>query len=122
MNRLVEPVVRAGIGNSLAGPGTFVIETTGRRSGLARRVPLLAKRLGDTIIVSTIRHNSQWIRNLEHHPNAHVWIAGQPRPAAATIVRLPGATLARLRLDPSAPHSSNTDRACSARDSATLPA
>ncbi len=100
------------MGNSVAGPGTFVIETTGRRSGLSRRVPLLAKRVGHTIIVSTIRDNSQWIRNLEHHPDAHVWIAGRPRPAAATIIRLPGATLARLRLGPSTPHSSNTDNAC----------
>jgi F420H(2)-dependent quinone reductase len=119
LNRVVEPVVRAGMGNTLAGPGTFVIETTGRRSGLPWRVPLLARRIGDTIIVSTIRNRSQWIRNLEHDPNAHAWIAGRPRPVTATIVRLPRATLARLRLETSAPHASNADSVCSARHRAT---
>ena len=98
VNRLVEPAVRAGLGNSLAGPGTFVLETTGRRTGLPRRVPVLGKRVGDTIVVSTIRDNSQWIRNLEHEPFAHVWVAGRPRPAAATVIRLPGSTVAHLRL------------------------
>jgi deazaflavin-dependent oxidoreductase (nitroreductase family) len=103
LNRFIEPAVRAGLGSSLAGPGAYVVETTGHRSGLPRRVPLLAKRVGDSILVSTIRDDSQWIRNLEHHPYADVWIAGRPRRAAATVVRLPGATIARLRLQPSSP-------------------
>ena len=101
LNCFVEPAVRAGLGGSLAGPGAFVVETTGRRSGLPRRVPLLGTRVGDTIVVSTIRDDSQWIRNLEHHPFADVWVAGRPRPATATVVRLPGATVAHLRLRPS---------------------
>jgi deazaflavin-dependent oxidoreductase (nitroreductase family) len=101
LNRFVDPVVRAGLGNSLAGPGAFVVETTGRRSGLPRRVPLLGNRVGDTIIVSTIRDNSQWIRNLEQHPIADVWVAGRPRPATATVVRVPGGAVARLRLESS---------------------
>ena len=100
LNRFVEPAVRAGLGSSLGGPGAYVVETTGRRSGLPRRVPLLATRLGDTIIVSTIRDDSQWIRNLEHHPYADVWIAGRARPATATVVRVPGAAVAHLRLEP----------------------
>ena len=103
LNRFLEPAVRAGLGSTLAGPAAFVVETTGRHSGLPRRVPLLAKRIGDTIIVSTIRDDSQWIRNLEHHPVADIWIAGRPRRASATVVRVPGATIARLRLEPSPP-------------------
>jgi hypothetical protein len=103
LNRFVEPVVRAGLGSSLAGPGTYVVETTGHRSGLPRRVPLLGQRVGDSIIVSTIRDGSRWIRNLEHHPYADVWIAGRPRRAAASVIRLPGVTVARLRLQPSSP-------------------
>jgi deazaflavin-dependent oxidoreductase (nitroreductase family) len=103
LNRFVEPAVRAGLGSSLAGLAAFVVETTGRHSGLPRRVPLLAKRVGDTIIVSTIRDGSQWIRNLEHQPVAHVWIAGRPRRATATVVRMPGARIVHLRLQPSSP-------------------
>ena len=101
LNRVVAPAVRAGLGNSLAGPGTFVVETTGRTSGLLRPVPLLGDRFGDTILVSTVRPRSQWLRNLEHDPVAHVWIAGRRRAATATVVRLPGAAVARLRLEPS---------------------
>jgi F420H(2)-dependent quinone reductase len=100
LNRVVEPVVRAGLGSSLAGPGAFVVETTGRRSGKRRRVPLLGKRIGDTIVVSTIRADSQWVRNLEHDPVADVWLAGRPRRATATVIRLRGATIASLRLEP----------------------
>lgn len=100
LNRLVEPAVRAGFGSPVAGPGTFVVETTGRRSGLPRRVPVLGARVGDTIVVSTVRSRSQWIRNLEHRPDADVWVAGRRRPATATVVHLHGATIARLRLRP----------------------
>ena len=103
LNHVVAPAVRAGLGNSVAGPGTFVVETTGRTSGLPRPVPLLGDRFGDTIVVSTVRPRSQWIRNLEHNPLAHVWIAGHRRPATATIFRLPGAAVARLRVEPHPP-------------------
>jgi deazaflavin-dependent oxidoreductase (nitroreductase family) len=99
LNRVVEPLVRAGVGTSLAGPGAFVVETTGRRSGQPRRVPLLGKRVGDTVIVSTVRDGSQWVRNLEHDPAAIVWIAGRPRPATASVARVPGGAVARLRLE-----------------------
>ncbi len=103
LNRFVEPVVRAGLGSSAPGPGAFVVETTGRRSGLPRPVVLLGQRFGHNIIVSTTRHRSQWIRNLEHHPFAEVWVAGRRRRVTATVVRLPGTTLARLRLRPLIP-------------------
>jgi deazaflavin-dependent oxidoreductase (nitroreductase family) len=98
LNRLVEPAVRAGLGNTHVGPGAFVLQTTGRRSGRPRRVPLLGKRVGDIVVVSTVRPNSQWIRNLEHRPDAHIWIGGRSRPVTATIIRTRGLTLARLRL------------------------
>lgn len=100
LNRVVEPAVRAGVGNSFAGPGTFVLETTGRRTGQRRRVPLLGARAGDTVVVTTVRDNSDWVRNLERDPRAGVWIDGRRRPATASVTRLPGATIARLRLEP----------------------
>lgn len=100
LNRFVEPVVRAGLGNSAVGLGAFVVATTGRRTGLQRPLPLLGLRFGETLIVSTVRSRSEWIRNLQHHPSADVWIHGRPRPASATVVRIPGAAIARLRLGP----------------------
>lgn len=98
INRIVEPAVRAGLGNSHTGPGLFVIETTGHRSGLTRRVPLLAIRAGDRLVVATIRRRSHWVSNLAHQPHAGVWIAGRRHPTAA-VARLDRAAVAHLSLD-----------------------
>ena len=108
LNRFVEPAVRAGLGNSIVGPGGFVMETTGRQPGLPRRVPLLGTLFGDTIVVSTTCAGSQWIRNVEHHPMVGVWVAGRRRRATADVVRLPGGAGANLRLRPCIPTSSHT--------------
>jgi F420H(2)-dependent quinone reductase len=83
VNRYVEPGVRA-VGPPIVGPGIVVIETTGRRTGRRRRVPLLGWRHGRTVTVSTVRAASDWVRNLERLPVAKVWIAGRPRTSTAT--------------------------------------
>ena len=100
VNRVVEPVVRAGFGNSLVGPGVFLVETTGRRSGLRRPVPLLGVRVGDVLLVATVRRRSDWARNLQQHPVADVWIAGRPRPATANLTRPAGRAVAHLTIQP----------------------
>jgi hypothetical protein len=56
LNALVEPAVRAGC----ASPGLFptgmvLLETTGAKSGLPRRVPLLATVLEGCLFVGTAR-------------------------------------------------------------------
>jgi deazaflavin-dependent oxidoreductase (nitroreductase family) len=97
LNRVVRPVVQAGIANPLpVGAGAVVLETTGRRTGLPRPVPVLSTRLGDTLTVSTVRSDSQWIRNAEADPNVAVWLGGNRRDAVATVTR---GTLNMVRLD-----------------------
>jgi len=97
LNGVVRPVVQAGIGNPLPiGAGAVVLETTGRRSGLPRSVPVLSTRVGDTLTVSTVRSDSQWIRNAEADPNVAVWLGGTRRDAVATVKRGP---LNTIRLD-----------------------
>jgi hypothetical protein len=99
LNRFVEPAVRAGMGNSIVGPGLFVVESIGRRTRKCRPVPVLGVRLGDTIVTSTVRPSSQWVRNLDRNSDATVWVAGHPRKAKGTISTIPVATVATLKLE-----------------------
>lgn len=86
-NRIAEPMIRAGFGNPLLWPtGTIVVETTGRKSGQKINVPVLATRVGEMVVFSTVRRNSQWLKNLAANPEVRYWLAGQPREANASII------------------------------------
>ncbi|HUF98690.1 MAG TPA: nitroreductase/quinone reductase family protein [Ilumatobacter sp.] len=91
LNSVVRPAVQAGFGSPLphVGVGAIVVESTGRKSGLPRRVPLLAARVGDRVFTSTVRGDSHWIRNLDANASAQVWLNGHKQPATATIRRGP---------------------------------
>ncbi len=100
LNAAVEPLVGAGLGNPLPfGFGAVVVETTGRVSGKPRRVPLLSARLGDNVVVSTVRDDSQWLKNLEAKPSAKIRLFGRDREATASVKRGPLNVVA-LALDP----------------------
>lgn len=99
LNSVVKPAVLAGVGNPLpVGGGAVVLETRGRVSGLPRQVPLLASRLGDKIAVSTVRSESQWLKNVEADPNVVINLYGKRRSATAKVTRGP-LNLAVLTLD-----------------------
>jgi deazaflavin-dependent oxidoreductase (nitroreductase family) len=90
LNKAALPAVRAGLGSPLPiGLGLVLLETTGRKSGLTREVPVVGWRVGDRITVSTVRADSQWLANLEADPSAAVWTNGKRHDVAATVTRGP---------------------------------
>lgn len=88
LNLLVEPKVRAGFGSLWVLPvGLIVLETTGRKTGLPQRVPLLAAMIAGHIVVSTVRvQQSQWLRNAIEDPEVRFWLRGQELRARAIVV------------------------------------
>jgi F420H(2)-dependent quinone reductase len=100
-NDTVEQLVRAGIGSPLPLPlsaGIVIVETKGRVSGKARNNPLLAQRIGNTLIVSTVRTSSQWVRNLEADDSPTVVLNGKSRPVKAKVRRIGDWTIVRMDL------------------------
>jgi deazaflavin-dependent oxidoreductase (nitroreductase family) len=99
LNKMVEPLVRAGIGSSDFWPaGAIVLETKGRSTGQRFNVPLLATRIGDLLLVSTYRRRSQWVKNLAANTEVRYWLAGRPRKATAFVITpgKAGSSFARL--------------------------
>lgn len=88
LNRVVEPMVRAGLGSPRIVPGgLIVVETRGRKSGRRIRTPLAATRLDGHVIVATFRgKRSQWVLNMAANPRIRYWLAGRPRDARGFVI------------------------------------
>ena len=88
LNRVVLPAVKTGLASPpRLGFGLVVLETVGRRSGKRRQVPLVSARLGDTLVMSTVRNPSQWVENAAASGSARVWVGGTDRGATASVRR-----------------------------------
>lgn len=88
LNKVVEPMVRAGFGSPRIAPGGFIVlETLGRKTGLLRRSPLAATRIGEHVLICTFRGDrSQWVMNLAAKPQTRYWLGGKARDSKAFVM------------------------------------
>jgi deazaflavin-dependent oxidoreductase (nitroreductase family) len=84
-NRLIRLALRAGVA-----PRAFaLLETTGRRTGLARHTPVGNGLDGDTFwLVAAHGTQADYVRNLQAEPRVRVKVGGSWRPGTAVV--LPG--------------------------------
>lgn len=98
LNSVVEPLARAGwLAPLPVGVGIVVLESEGRRSGRPRSRPLLAARLGEQLVVGTVRPRSDWVANAKAAPTSTVWSRGGPEAVTARVTDLPRGSLTTLR-------------------------
>lgn len=119
--RVVNPLVRRAVDRGLAPGGYAILETTGRRSGEARRTPVGHAVTADAVwIVSEHGARAGYVRNIRANPRVRIrlrdgWRAGTAHvledddPHArlrkmglrlnALVVRLMGTELLSVRID-----------------------
>ena len=86
LNEALMPALRLGIANPLPlTSGLVLLEVIGRKSGRVSTVPLVCTDYGELLAVSTVRNNSQWVRNLAANPNASIWLRGRQLPVTAAV-------------------------------------
>ena len=99
VNSVVEPLARHGVTSALpVGPALVVLETVGRRTHRVRRVPVLALRAGNRVVVGTVRSRSDWFANLSAARVGRVWLGGEPRPAEVDVAEGPVVRAATLEV------------------------
>lgn len=87
--RVANPLVRALLERGVRIPGYSLLETTGRKSGLARTTPVGDGLDGSTFwIVSEHGRRSAYVRNIEADPRVRVRVRGRWRSGTAHL--LPG--------------------------------
>jgi deazaflavin-dependent oxidoreductase (nitroreductase family) len=85
--KLLNPVVRTAARAGIPLPGLVLLETTGRKSGQPRRVPVGKAIEGETLwIVSEHGRRSSYVRNIEANPRVRVRIGREWRPGKAQVL------------------------------------
>jgi deazaflavin-dependent oxidoreductase (nitroreductase family) len=85
--RLLNPAIRAALSRGVRVPGWAVLETTGRKSGLKRTVPVGDGLDGSTFwIVSEHGHRSAYVRNIVADPRVRVRARGRWRSGTAHLL------------------------------------
>jgi hypothetical protein len=88
LNALVAPLVKAGLlAPGVLPTGLIALEVEGRLTGTLYTVPLVATRIGEILLVGTLRGGrSEWIRNAAASPSVRYWNNGQRREGSAWVI------------------------------------
>ena len=85
--KIVNPLVNAAARAGLPTPSVVILETTGRRSGEPRRVPVTRALDGDTLwIVTEHGRRAGYVRNIEANPRVRVRIGRTWRHGTARVL------------------------------------
>jgi deazaflavin-dependent oxidoreductase (nitroreductase family) len=85
--KVFNPLVLAAARAGLPLPGVVILETTGRRSGEPRRVPVTRLLEGDTLwIVTEHGRKAAYLRNIEANPRVRVRTGRRWRTGTARVV------------------------------------
>ena len=85
--RVVNPAVRRMLEWGVPGTGTALLETTGRRSGIQRRVPVGNGLRGDTFwIVTEHGWSADYVKNIQSDPRVRVKVGRRWRSGTAEIL------------------------------------
>ena len=85
--RLFNPLVLAAARAGLPTPSVVILETTGRRSGEPRRVPVTRLLEGDTLwIVTEHGRKAGYVRNIDSDPRVRVRIGRRWRTGTAHVL------------------------------------
>jgi deazaflavin-dependent oxidoreductase (nitroreductase family) len=85
--KVLNPVVRMAARLGLPLPIVVILETRGRRSGRARRIPVGRALEGDTLwIVAEHGRRAAYVRNIEADPNVRVRIGRRWRAGTAHVL------------------------------------
>ena len=85
--RNLMPWIEMGIGNPLLWPtGAVVVEVTDKDSDRTYKLPLTATRVGNLMVLTSLRRQAGWLQNLIAKPEMRYWFVGQPRQATAFVL------------------------------------
>jgi deazaflavin-dependent oxidoreductase (nitroreductase family) len=85
--RLMNPLVRAAARAGLPLPGCVLLETTGRRSGKPRQVPLGKALESDTLwVVAEHGPRAGYVRNIQADPRVRVRVGRRWRSGTARVI------------------------------------
>jgi deazaflavin-dependent oxidoreductase (nitroreductase family) len=85
--KVFNPLVLAAARAGLPTPSVVILETTGRRSGAPRRVPVTRMLEGDTLwIVTEHGRKAAYVRNIEADPRVRVRIGRRWRTGTARVL------------------------------------